>query len=346
MAETHVIGVVRNLWQWFRPANRIWLGITAATALVFIGLSGLPGIRDARVARTIPGLIFGILAFACMLIATMYAGRKRWRPLVAQRTLGGRRRALRKKQTRDTRIFEARTAIAELQAPVSQRTLQDPVAILRRARAILRSTRASRLLRVELEFDLGGPSRIWLLVREPPGSLENWLLAHSYLGTIAILLVVLHSGVHVGGLVATLAVLLSGIVGLSGLIGTFLYVAIPRALGRIRNPLLPPEIRVKIAEVERAMATLLQDKSGPFQEMFLYSAHELSEEDMAKVEEEERVHLPQLLDLQAQRRGLEAYLGKHQRYERYLQGWLYVHVPAAAFLLTVVLIHIWSILYY
>jgi hypothetical protein len=47
MAETHVIGAVRNLWQWFRPANRIWLGITAATALVFIGLSGLPGIRDA-----------------------------------------------------------------------------------------------------------------------------------------------------------------------------------------------------------------------------------------------------------------------------------------------------------
>jgi hypothetical protein len=58
------------------------------------------------------------------------------------------------------------------------------------------------------------------------------------------------------------------------------------------------------------------------------------------------VHLRQLLDLQAQRRGLEAYLGRHQRYERYLQGWLYVHVPAATFLLTVVLIHIWSILYY
>jgi serine/threonine protein kinase len=84
--------------------------------------------------------------------------------------------------------------------------------------------------------------------------------------------------------VATLGSILAAIVGISGLIGAFLYVAIPRALGRIKNPLLPPEIRVKIAEVQREMADVLKDKSGPFQEMFRFPEHELSEEDVSKVD--------------------------------------------------------------
>ena len=143
-----------------------------------------------------------------------------------------------------------------------------------------------------------------------------------------------------------LGVILSGIVGVSGLVGAFLYIAIPRALGRIKNPMLPPEIRVKIAETDREMASILKEKSGPFQEMFLFSEHELSEEDISKVEDEEKGHFRQMLELQARKRSLEAYLARHLRYEGYLRGWLYVHIPAAAFLLTVVLIHVLSVLYY
>ncbi|MBI3326233.1 MAG: hypothetical protein HYZ81_05980, partial [Nitrospinae bacterium] len=302
--------------------------------------------RQERAAGTVLGLSFGGLAFTCMLVAMAYRGRKRWRPLVAQRSFGGKKRALRKKQIREARINEARSAIAELQAEVARRTLQDPSEITRRAQQILRSAKASRLLRVELGAESGGLVRIWLLEKEPPGSLENWLMVHSYLGFLAVLLVALHSGFRLGGVVATLGAILSGIVGMSGLVGALLYVAIPRALGQIKNPMLPPEIRVKIREVEREMADVLKDKSGPFQEMFLFSEHGLSEEDMSKVEDEEKVHFRHMLELQARKGSMEAYLARHLRYEGYLRGWLYVHVPAATFLLTVVLIHILSILYY
>lgn len=339
-------GAVQRGWRWFRPANRVWLAASAATIVALIAISLLAGIRTERIARTGLGLTFGILAFTCMLIATAYAGRKRWRPLVAQRSLGGRRWALRKRRRREARISEARTAILELQADISRRSLADPAEIIRRAGHILRSAKASHMLRAELETERDGANRIWLLPKEPPGNLENWLLAHSYLGFLAVLLVGLHSGFRFGGVVAMLGVVLAGIVGVSGLVGSVLYLVIPRALGRIRNPLLPPEIRVKIAEVERAMANILNTKSGPFQEMFLFAEHELSEEDIAKVEDEEKAHFRQIFELQAEKRSLAAYLARHLRYQRYLEGWLYVHVPAATFLLTVVLIHIWSILYY
>ena len=337
---------VQRAWRWFRPANRVWLVVSAATIVALIALSLVADTRAERIARTPLGLIFGILAFVCMLIASAYAGRKRWRPLVAQRSLGGRRWALRKRRRREARISAARTAMLELQADIGRRSLADPAEIMRRAGQILRSARASRMLRAELEMDGRGANRIWLLPQEPAGSLENWLLTHSYLGVMAVLLVALHSGFRLGGVVATLGVVLAGIVGVSGLVGSVLYLVIPRRLGRIKNPLLPPEIQVKIAEVERAMANVLNNKSGPFQEMFLFAEHELSEEDMAKVEDEERAHFRQLLELQAEKRWLAAYLDRHVRYQRYLEGWLYVHVPAATFLLTVVLIHIWSILYY
>ncbi len=323
----------------------MWLCVTAGTFVLLMGLYFFAESHTDRVAGTTLGLTFGGLAFALMLIVTAYSGRKRWRPLVAQRWLGGTRRTLHKKRVREVRIIEAHNAMSDLQAEISRQSLSDRSAIRRRARQILRSANASRLLRVELVADVGGQPRIWLVEKPPPGSLENWLLAHSYLGLLAVLLVALHSGFRPGGVVAMLGVVLSALVGLSGTVGAFLYVAIPRALGQIKNPMLPPEIRARILEAEREMATLLKDKSGPLQEMFL-SGHELSEEDTSKVEDEEKAALQSLLDLRAQKRSLEAYLARHLRYEAYLRGWLYVHVPAATFLLTAVLIHILSILYY
>lgn len=218
-----------------------------------------------RVAGTPVGLTFGVLAFALMLVSGVYSLRKRWRPLVAQRSIGGRRRRLRRKQRRSARIEEAQAAIADLQSEVSREALKDLAEIMRRARQVLWKTRARGLLRIDLEVGAEGLVRIWTRAKEPPGSLENWLLAHSYLGLFAVFLGTLHAGLRFGGSVATLALMLSWIVAFSGLVGTALYVVIPRTLGRVKNPMLPPEIHVKLAEVERAMAAVLKDKSGPFQ---------------------------------------------------------------------------------
>lgn len=76
------------------------------------------------------------------------------------------------------------------------------------------------------------------------------------------------------------------------------------------------------------------------------SRHELSAEDISRVEDEEKVSFQQMLELQAQKQSLEAYLSRHLRYERCLRAWLYMHIPAAAFLLVVVIAHVLSILYY
>jgi hypothetical protein len=338
--------MLTKAWRWLRPANRLWFCGTAAVTLLLSGLYALASVGAARISGTGVGLAFGWLAFALMLMVTAYSVRKRWRPFVAQRLPGGRDRSLRRRRQREARVRQARVAIADLQAEINREARKDLAEIRRRARQVVKSAGAVRLLRLELEQEGSGMVRLWGLDREPPGSLENWLLAHSYLGSLAVLLVMFHAGFRAGGPIAMLGMVLSGIVGLSGWLGALLYVVIPQALGRINNPLLPPEIRLKIAAIERRMAALLQDKSGPFQEIFLYGPHELSAEDLSKVEDEEKADFRHLLALQAEKHALETYLARHLRYETYLRGWLYVHVPAAVCLLTVVIIHIVSILYY
>jgi hypothetical protein len=338
--------MLTKAWRWLRPANRRWLGGTAAATFLLSGLYALAPVGAARMSGTGMGLAFGWLAFTLMLMVTAYSLRKRWRPFVAQHLPGGRDRNLRRRRQREARVRQARVAIADLQAEINRETRKDLAEIRRRARQVLKSVGAARLLRLELEQEGSGMVRLWGLDKEPPGSLEHWLLAHSYLGFLAVLLVMFHAEFRLGGPIAMLGMVLSCIVGLSGGLGALLYVVIPRALGRIRDPLLPPEIRLKIVAIERRMAALLQDKSGPFQEIFLYGAHELSAEDMSKVEDEEKADFRHLLALQAEKQALEAYLARHLRYEKYLHSWLYVHVPGVVCLLTVVIIHIVSILYY
>jgi hypothetical protein len=332
-------------WKRFRPANRWWLCGTIGASILVVGLYHWTGSSAGRVASTPLGLALGGLAFALMLVSVTYSLRKRWRPMVAQRSVGGRRWQLRRKLRRSGRIEEAQAAVADLQSEISREALKDRAEIVRRTRQVLRKTGARRMLRIDLEVGVDGQVRIWTREREPPGSLQNWLLAHSYLGLFAMLVGTLHTGLGFGGSVATLALLLLWIVALSGLVGTALYVIIPRHLGGIRRPMLPPEIRVQIAELERAMAAVLKEKSGPFQEIFL-SPHELSVEDISRVEDEEKASFQQVLELQAQKQSLQAYLAKHLRYERWLRAWLYVHLPAAAFLLVVASAHVLSILYY
>jgi hypothetical protein len=338
--------MLTKAWRWLRPANRRWLGGTTAVTLLLSGLYAMAHVETTRLSGTGLGLAFGMLAFALMLMATAYSVRKRWRPLVAQRLPGGRGRSLRRRRQRDERLRRARVAIADLQAEINRDAQRDLTEVGRRAQQILRGVGAARGLRVEVEKEVSGVVRLWVDEKEPPGSLENWLLAHSYLGFLAMLLVMFHAGFRFGGLIAMLGVMLSWVVGLSGLLGAVLYVVIPGYLGHLRDPLLPPEMRVKIAALERSMAGLLQDKSGPFQEIFLYGRHELSAEDISKVEDEEKADFRHLFALQAQKHALEAYLAQHLRYETYLHGWLYIHVPAVVCLLTVVIIHILSILYY
>ncbi len=335
-----------KVWKRLRSAHRRWLCGTIGAIILVVGLYYWTASSAGRVAATPLGLTFGVLAFALMLVSAAYSLRKRWRPLVAQRSLGGRRWRLHRKQRRNARIEEAQAAIADLQSEISREAMKDRVEIMRRTRQVLRETGARRLLRIDLEVGVDGLVRIWTREKEPIGSLQNWLLGHSYLGLLATVVGTLHTGLRFGGSVATLALLLLWLVALSGLVGTALYVLIPRSLGGIRRPMLPPEIRVRIAEVERAMAAVLKEKSGPFQEIFLSSSHELSPEDISRVEDEEKASFQQMLDLQAQKRSLQLYLAKHLRYEWWLRAWLYVHVPAAAFLLVVASTHALSILYY
>ena len=88
-----------------------------------------------------------------------------------------------------------------------------------------------------------------------PGSLETWLRWHTFLGTLAIGAVLVHSGFRLGGIfeAGSLVVLIATVI--SGLFGVLLFLRIPNMLSfldtRQRVADLPAEIARSVAEMRK-----------------------------------------------------------------------------------------------
>src|SRR6185436_12443407 len=81
------------------------------------------------------------------------------------------------------------------------------------------------------------------IYRRRAGALRYWLLAHIYLGVLAGIVLMLHSGTHTGGLLTTVLYISFDVVILSGLLGIISYIAAPRIMTRIEGePLLVEDL--------------------------------------------------------------------------------------------------------
>ena len=86
------------------------------------------------------------------------------------------------------------------------------------------------------------------------GTATGWLSAHVYLGIAALLLATLHSGLHFGWNVHTLAYVLMWLVTVSGAWGVYAYVRYPSMLTRQRGNMYRKSVLQQIAELdERAL---------------------------------------------------------------------------------------------
>src|SRR4029453_13961312 len=100
------------------------------------------------------------------------------------------------------------------------------------------------------------------------GALRYWLLAHSYLGVIAGIVLLFHSGTHAGGLITTLLYLAFDVVIFSGILGVIAYIVAPRIMTSIEGePLLiedlvarREELRNEFDEAERKSEGWLRDE--------------------------------------------------------------------------------------
>ena len=98
-------------------------------------------------------------------------------------------------------------------------------------------------------------------------SLQAWLSFHCYVGVLTLLIIPLHAGFTFHGNIHTLAFVLLAIVVVSGMVGAWLYLTIPRQFGQLGVELPYVGTRTVDTELNRLlqqMRALSRDKSNAF----------------------------------------------------------------------------------
>ena len=104
------------------------------------------------------------------------------------------------------------------------------------------------------------------------GTAIGWLSAHVYLGLAALVIATLHSGMHFGANVHTLAYVLMCLVTLSGLWGVWAYVSFPGAMIQQRGNLRRSEFLRQIAELDGTALELAEGVSPQITQLLAESA--------------------------------------------------------------------------
>jgi hypothetical protein len=159
--------------------------------------------------------------------------------------------------------------------------------------------------------------------RTGPGSMQAWLTAHVVAGVIGPWLVLLHGAFSFDGFAGVLAVA-TVVVMASGFVGRYAFTRLPRAAAADAVE------RALLLEIRRMDA--LEDPSGHVHGTGLVAA---------AVGNERRVLEQQLSDLRSRR--AEPAAG---RLRRPLAVWWLLHVPGAAVVVALALVHIVAALYY
>jgi hypothetical protein len=202
-------------------------------------------------------------------------------------------------------------------------------------------------------------------------SLKGWTSAHVYLGVSLIIVATLHSGFQFGWNVHTLAYALMIFVILSGIIGVFFYVYIPRRMSDNRAEMGQMDMLKDISNLNAMLddaAQPLSDKYVPivrkaidktklggsiFRRLSINDARCSTREaltyfqtEMRNVEAKERSEILDMISVLERKNSLLLKIRKHTRYKALLQIWLYVHLPVTFALIAALIAHIISVFYY
>jgi hypothetical protein len=100
------------------------------------------------------------------------------------------------------------------------------------------------------------------------GALRYWMLAHSYLGVIAGIMILLHGGTNSGGALTTALMICFDMVILTGLFGIVCYIVVPRLLTKIEGePLLIDDLIARRGELERELNDIAASAPGPLKNL-------------------------------------------------------------------------------
>ncbi len=202
------------------------------------------------------------------------------------------------------------------------------------------------------------------------GPLRYWLLAHSYLGVIAGILLLLHGGRRSGGVLTTSLMISFDLVILTGLFGILVYYFAPRILTRIEGqPLLIEDLTARREELSNELGEALA-ASTPDARVFIQkhviprlfslrfllrqyfkpetldqliaNTNRKFEKDVSVLSPYERGNLFSAIEKAATMRRLDALIYLHQS----LKLWLAPHVIFTSLMLALMIVHIIQVIYF
>ena len=209
------------------------------------------------------------------------------------------------------------------------------------------------------------------IYRRRAGALRYWMLAHIYIGAVAGVVLLLHSGTHTGGVLTTLLYIAFYVVILSGILGIVCYYVAPRIMTRIEGePLLVEDLQERRAELQIQSDQILAQSQGwlkdeirdriyPrfFSRGFLW--RQLSRRESLKAlvaqareefkdritrlaTDEERDLLISAVETAVTTRRVDALLLLH----RSLRVWIPAHVISTALMLALMIVHIVQVVFF
>jgi Fe-S-cluster-containing dehydrogenase component/CRP-like cAMP-binding protein len=207
------------------------------------------------------------------------------------------------------------------------------------------------------------------IYRKRAGPLRYWLQMHSYVGVMAGAIILIHGGTDSGGLLTTSLMISYDLVILTGLIGIFLYYALPRLMTRIEaSPLLIDDLRARREELQKEIAEIASrpQLTAPVRQkviprflsigyllrqylkregldQLLESARKEFELVASQItDEKERRRFNRAVEAAATLRRVDALILLH----RSLRLWLPPHVIFTSLMLALMIVHIIQVVYY
>ena len=327
-----------------RSKHAVWAAVVVAAtaAWSFLVVREPWGSRDS--SNVVFLLTTGWVAVAAFVFLAAYGVRK-----AAHRTgLSPEFRA----KTRDVRGLErAESALRRLSNESAAGALLTAGELRTRAKAILNEHGAGRLLRAELHPTARG-LEVVAKPRQPLAPLAAWLSAHVWYGVAAALLVLFHGGGRLGSPMGLLLNGLSLLVILSGIVGIVLWMVGPTWLTAAERDLSTEQAFVLRAHYDRKVAALvaaIQEGGAPLSEATakaLSTGSRRTAKARAEIDMHGSTEAKDLAILLSQRDAVDDEWARLRRTRGWMTAWRLFHVPASVVLLALVVVHVFSVIYY
>lgn len=207
--------------------------------------------------------------------------------------------------------------------------------------------------------------------RRRAGALRYWMLAHIYIGAIAGVVLLFHSGPRTGGLLTSLLYVAFDLTLLSGIVGIVSYYLTPRIMTRIEGePLLIEDLENRKKELQSDTQTIFEKSDGWLKEeirdrvyprflswRFLWrqiwrreelkallaqARQEFKDRTTRLTTNEERDLLISAVETAVTLRRVDALLTLHWL----LRFWIPMHIAATAIMIALMLVHIVQVVFF